>query len=131
MKVIADVLMGCELEMPRPLSIVLRGIHLDGAVYPIYSITGHCFAMNNGTDGEVSLLDGFYQATVSDNIFESDYIRIEGIADGDQPAWLIRISDTFAVDPAGNDYILQNDGNWVPAEMDPVMAEEAETARAN
>jgi hypothetical protein len=49
----------------------------------------------DGTDGEVSLFDGFYTAGFDGDVFESDYTRLEGIRDGDlqvtlkkdQPIW--------------------------------------------
>ena len=96
MKVVTDVLMSRELEMPRSLEIVLRGFDLAGADFPVYSLTDHFFALCDGTDGEVSMFDGFYTNTFDGDTFDSDYIRIEGIVDGDlnvtikegQPIWL-------------------------------------------
>ena len=109
-KVITDVLMERELEMPKPMRIVLRGFHLEGADLPVYSLTDHFFAMCDGTDGQVSMFDGFYTNTFDGDTFDSDYIRIEGIVDGDlnvtvkegQPIWPEWTGENTAEDIAGN-----------------------------
>ncbi len=51
--------------------------------------------MSDGTDGEVSLFDGEYTASFDADVFESDYLRIEGIREDhlvvtikkNQPIW--------------------------------------------
>ncbi|MBQ7372405.1 MAG: hypothetical protein IJW67_11125, partial [Blautia sp.] len=82
-----DVLEERELEIPKTLRIVLRGFEIDGADdtdYPVYSLTDHFFAMNDGTDGEVSMFDGFYTASIDDGTFESVYTRIESVPEQEE-----------------------------------------------
>ena len=120
-KLITDVLDDRNLEMPKALEIVLRGYDVSGADYPAYSLTGHFFAMNDGTDGKVSMFDGDYQATFDGDVFESDYIRIEGIMDNDlnitvkkdQLIWPEHNGKTAAEDIQGDEYEYV-DGIWGP-----------------
>ncbi|MBQ3816448.1 MAG: hypothetical protein II836_10340, partial [Clostridia bacterium] len=120
-KLITDVLDDRNLEMPKALEIVLRGYDVSGADYPAYSLTGHFFAMNDGTDGKVSMFDGDYQATFDGDVFESDYIRIEGIMDNDlnitvkkdQLIWPEHNGKTAAEDIQGDEYECV-DGIWGP-----------------
>ena len=126
-KVISDVLMGRDLETPLPLRIVLRGFELEGADLPVYSLTDHFFAMCDGTDGEVSMFDGFYTNTFDGDTFDSDYIRIEGIMDGDlnvtvkegQGIWPEWTGENTAEDIAGNQY-TRVDNVWYNAEEAPL-----------
>ena len=121
-KVITDVLEDRELEIPRSMKIVLRGFEVKGADYPAYSLTGHFFAMNDGTDGKVDMLGGEYQATFDGDTFESDYIRIEGILDNnlnitvkkDQNIWPEQTGRTTAEDIQG-DRFESVDGVWSAA----------------
>ncbi len=86
-------------ETPGTLRIMLRGRKIGGADLPVYSLADFHFAMNDGTDGEVRMLSGFYTATFDGDVFESGYTRIEGIRNGglkvtlkkDQPVWPERI----------------------------------------
>ena len=118
-KVVTNVLMHREMEMPKALNIVLRGQYLDGADLLAYAISGHYFAMNDGSDGTVSMFDDFYHATFDGDVFESDYIRIEGILDGElkvlikqgQPIWPEWTGADTARDIAGNEYVRVN-GEW-------------------
>ena len=125
-KVITDVLEERELEMPRPIRIVLRGFDIGGADLPVYSLTDHFFAMCDGTDGEVRMFDGFYNATFDGDTFESDYTKIEGILNNDltitikkgQPIWPEWTGDNTAEDIQGNEYVRVND-EWYLAEEAP------------
>ena len=125
-KFITDVLEARTLEMPKPLRVILRGFDLPGAEYPAYSLTDHFFAMCDATDGEVSMFDGFYNATFDGDVFDSDYTRIEGILDGDltitikqdQPIWPEWIDESIAEDLQGNRYV-RVDGVWYPEEDAP------------
>ncbi|MBQ8110403.1 MAG: hypothetical protein IJ124_09625 [Clostridia bacterium] len=122
-----NVLMGRELETPLPMRIVLRGHHIDGADLPVYSLTDRFFAMCDGTDGKVSLFDGFYTNTFDGDTFDSDYIRIEGGLDGDlnviikedQPIWPEWIGDDEAEDIVGNHYTRQ-DNVWYNSDGIPI-----------
>ena len=125
-KVVTDVLEERELEMPRPIRIVLRGFDIGGADLPVYSLTDHFFAMCDGTDGEARMFDGFYNATFDGDTFESDYTKIEGILNNDltitikkgQPIWPEWTGDNTAEDIQGNEYIRVND-EWYLAEEAP------------
>ena len=118
-KVITNVLMGRELETPLPMHLVLRSFDIEGADLPVYSISGHYFAMCDGTDGQVSMFDNFYYNTFDGDAFDSDYIRIEGIMDGDlnvtvkegQSLWPEWTGENTAEDIAGNKYV-KVDGEW-------------------
>ena len=128
---VTDVLAGRQMEMPRPLKIVLRGFDIGGADWPVYSLTDHFFALCDGTDGEVSMFEEFYRNTFDGDTFDSDYIRIEGIADGrlnvtvkeGQPVWPEWTDENRAEDIAGSEYVLVG-GKWIPAEEVPESEED-------
>ena len=137
-KVITNVLMGRKLETPLPMHVVLRSFDIEGADLPVYSISGHYFAMCDGTDGKVGMFDDFYTNTFDGDVFDSDYIRIEGIADGDldvtvkegQPIWPEWTGENTAEDIAGNKYV-KVDGEWYNedevAEPEPLPDDAAAT----
>ena len=108
-----------ELEMPKTLKVILRAFKIDGADMPAYSLTDHFFILCDGTDGEVSLFDGFYNNTFDGDTFDIDYLRIEGIMDNrlnvtikkDQIIWPEKNDETHATDMNGTDY-EQMDGEW-------------------
>ena len=128
-KFITDVLEDRELDLPKPLRVKLRGFELEGADLPVYSLTNHYFIMCDGTDGQVSLFDGFYNNTFDGDTFESDYIRIEGIKNDDlnvtlkkdQPIWPEKNSETKATDLNGTRYELV-DNVWKEVEADDALA---------
>ena len=129
-KVVTNVLEGRELVMPRPVRIVLRGLRIGGADLPVYSLADNYFAMNDGTDGEVSMFDGFYTATFDGDVFESGYTRIEGIRDNKlritlrkgQPIWPEWTGEMTAEDRNGYHYQLVDEA-WEKEEDMPVRAE--------
>ena len=118
-KVVTDVVDGRDIETPKALRIVLRGFDIDGVDLPVYSLTDHFFAMCDGTDGTVSAFDGAYVNTFDGNTFDSEYIRIEGIVDGDlnvtikegQPIWSEWTGEDSAEDIGGRKY-ERVDGVW-------------------
>ena len=120
-KLVTGVLMERDMETPLPLRIVLRGFYLEGADWPVYSLTDHVFAMCDGTDGQVGMFDGFYRNTFDGDTFDSDYIKIEGIVDGDlnvtvkegQSIWPEWTGENSAVDIAGNGY-ARVENEWHP-----------------
>ncbi|MBR6219246.1 MAG: hypothetical protein IKQ80_01635 [Clostridia bacterium] len=134
-KVVTDVLMGREIETPLPMRIVLRGFDLDGADLPVYSISDHFFAMCDGTDGEVSMFGGDYVSTFDGDTFESDYIRIEGIVDGDlnvtvkdgQPIWPEWTGENEAEDIQDDQYV-RVDGGWASRKEASALPEDAAAA---
>ncbi len=126
-KVITNLATNDALEVPLPMRIVLRGHYLEGADWPIYSLTDHYFAMCDGTDGKVDMFDGFYTNTFDGDTFDSDYIRIEGIVDGDlnvtvkedQPIWPEWTGENIAEDIAGNGYV-RVENEWYPEAEAPI-----------
>jgi hypothetical protein len=118
-KVLTNVLGGREMEVPKELRVGLRKLTLEGAEMPIYCMNDHFFMMFDGSDGEVSMFEGFYKNTYDGNTFESDYLKIEGIADGDlnvtikkdQTVWPEKTDETHALDHDGDEYELV-DGTW-------------------
>ncbi len=91
-----DVVNGKSLEIPRPLRIVLRTFWLGASGnMPACSILDHFYTVQYAEDGIISAFDGAYRAELDDDIFESDYTRIEGLLDGNlnitikagQPVW--------------------------------------------
>lgn len=128
-KVVTNVLEGRKLEIPKPIRIVLRGRRIGGADLPVYSLTDHYFAMNDGTDGEVSMFNGFYTATFDGDVFDSAYTRIEGIRDGDlkitlkkdQPVWPEWTDKDSAEDLNGDKYELV-DEVWYKEDEVPMKA---------
>ena len=125
-KVVTDVLMGRDIETPRPLRIVLRDRYIEGADLPVYSISDHFFAMCDGTDGEVSLFVENYVSTFDGDAFDSYYIRIEGIKNGDlnvtvkegQYIWGETIDDTSAGTIQGDSYVRVGE-DWYPEGEEP------------
>ena len=118
-KVLTTVLENRRLEMPRPMRVQLRAFRLKGADMPVYAICDDLFVMNDGTDGEVSLFDGFYTATFDGDTFDSDYTRVEGIKTGElnvtikqnQPVWPEWTSEKEAETQDGRRFVLE-DGQW-------------------
>ena len=130
-KAVSDVLENRTLEIPRSLKIVLRRFELQGADLPGYSISDHLFAMNDGTDGSVSMFDGFYQATLEGDTFDSAYTRIEGIHSDDpiitikanQPIWPVRTGEKTGEDLEGRTYRQEDDG-WHSDEAPAVATDD-------
>ena len=120
--VISNVLMGRELETPKSLSMTLRAFAIRNAEHPAYAINNHFYVLCDGTKGSVDLFDGSYQATFDGDTFESRYLRIEGIRNGDpqvtlkagQTVWPERTGENRAEDAEGRTYALIN-GEWAPA----------------
>ena len=131
-KVITDLLESRELEMPKALRIVLRGYDMPGADYPVYSLTDHFFAMSDGSDGNTSLFDGFYNTTFDGDTFESEYTRIEGIKDGnlnvtvkqEQNVWPEWTGDSSAKDIQDDTFTLKDD-TWYDKDDNPVEIPES------
>ena len=118
-KVLTTVLENRSLEMPRPMRVQLRAFYLEGADMPVYALCDDLFVMNNGTDGEVCLFNGFYTATFDGDTFDSEYTRVEGIESGDvsvtikqnQPVWPEWTGENEAETLDGRRFVLV-DGEW-------------------
>ena len=116
-KIVTNVLADRTLELPRALRVGLRRFSLAGADWPVFSLSDHFFAMCDGTDGKVSMFDEFYNATFDGDTFDSDYMTIAGILDGDlritlkpgQPIWPEWTDKNAAEDIQGERYIRIDD----------------------
>jgi hypothetical protein len=128
-KVVTNILEERDIILPLAMRITLRSFTLDGADLPAYSLGDHLFAMNDGTDGIVSMFDEFYTATFDGDTFESDYIRIENIRGGNpavvikkgQMIWAEHAGEGRATDIAGNSYVCV-DGVWYAEDETPQLA---------
>ena len=132
--VVTDILEDREPDLPKKLAIELRSFDVENADLPAYSLGDIFYVMNDGTDGEVSLFDGFYEAAIDADTFESDYVRIEGITNGDlsitvkadQPIWAEWTGKDTAEDLNGISYRLEN-GEWEEAASETEDTEETQT----
>ncbi|MBR3505371.1 MAG: hypothetical protein IKO07_14170 [Clostridia bacterium] len=136
-KVVTDVVTGRNIDTPLAMRIVLRGCYIKGADLPVYSISDHYFAMCDGTDGKVSLFNGLYQNTFDGDTFESDYIRIEGMVDGDlnvtikrgQRIWFEWIDENSLTNIQGDNCIRVGE-DWYPEGEQPEASDRPENAAA-
>ena len=130
-KVITDITSDRDsINVPKPLKVVLRGRELKGADLPVYSLTGHYFAMCDGTDGEVSMFDGEYEAEIGENSFEDNFIRVDNLREGemtttlkkDQFIWPEWTGEDSSEDVGGKQFVLI-DGIWYNVEEAPAKSE--------
>ena len=113
-----------EITVPtgKRLTLDLNGHRLDASADP--GQTGRKRCAINIRAG--AMFDGAYTNTFDGDAFDSDYIHIEGIVDGDlnvtikegQPIWAEWTGADSARDIAGNDYVNVNDG-WVRVDEIP------------
>jgi len=121
-RVVSSVLMDRALEMPKSMHLTLRSFEIEGTEYSVYSIDGHFYILCDGTKGSVDLFDGAYQATFDGDTFESKYLLIEGIRDGNpqvtlkegQTVWPEWQGENKAEDLEGRIYLRIND-TWTEA----------------
>ena len=125
------------LRIPVELEIELRAYDLPGADMKAYCASGMFFALNDGTDGKVSMFDGAYEATCDGHTFESEFVRIEGI-DGDkvlitikegQDVWAELTGEDTATDPDGNRFVRVNT-KWYPEGQEPSSSRNTENDAA-
>ena len=122
---------------PRRLIVVLRARRLEGADFPVYSLTDHYFALCDGTDGEVSMFGDFYHAELRNDTFESNYIRIDGVSGGypqvtvkkDQTIWPEWTGKDTAEDIGGKKFERVDDV-WYKEDNTPVISEEEQEKNA-
>ena len=125
-KLMTDLMDGSELVMPKPLRIVLRAFHVNGATLSAYSLNDHFYVLLDGSKGGASLAN-LYRNTFDGDTFESEYMLIEGIASGDisvtlkkdQPIWPECTGRNDAEDLNGEKYTRVG-GVWYPAGEAPV-----------
>ena len=117
--VITNVLQNREMEIPKPLRVVLRKLELPGADTAAYGLSGMLFAMEDATDGAVEMFEGDYTATFDGDVFDSAYTRIEGIADNDLKVTIKKDQDVWPEWTGENaaediqDYTFtRNEGIW-------------------
>ncbi len=135
-KLVTDLMDGTELASPRPLRIVLRAFNVNGAALNAYSLNDHFYVLLDGSKGGASLAD-LYRNTFDGDTFESDYIRVEGIASGDvsvtmkkdQPIWPEFTGRDDAEDLNGANYTRVGEA-WYPAGQAPVPTPMPEEMRA-
>ena len=131
-KIVTNILEERDIVLPLAIRITLRQFTLEGADLPAYSLGDHLFAMNDGTDGEVSMFGGTYRATFDGDTFESDYVRIENLREGKpavilrkgQKIWAENAGANKATDIADNEYV-RVDSIWYPADKAPQVAAES------
>ena len=131
-KIVTNILEERDIVLPLAIRITLRQFTLEGADLPAYSLGDHLFAMNDGTDGEVSMFGGTYRATFDGDTFESDYVRIENLREGKpavilrkgQEIWAENAGANKATDIADNEYV-RVDSIWYPADKAPQVAAES------
>ena len=125
--IVTDVLGDRSLEMPRPLRIMLRKFWLPGVELPVFYLSGNSIVMLNGMNGEANLFDGQYHNTFDGDIFESDYVVIEGLASGNvnitlkqnQPVWPEWTGEDTALTVGGDNFIRVN-GQWTSETKAPL-----------
>ena len=86
---------GEEMQIPRSLQIKLRSFRVKDSEETAYSLYNQLLILSKTENGRASALGGFYTAAFNDDTFESDYVLISGVADGnpvvlvkkDQPIW--------------------------------------------
>ena len=120
--IVSSVLMDRTLEMPKTARFTLRKQKLETVEFPAYMADGHVYVLGDATDGEVSLLNNVYKATFDGDTFASDYVRIEGIREGNvqvtlkggQTIWPKWIDENTARDLEGRTYLRVGD-TWTEA----------------
>ena len=100
----------------------------QGSDMPAYSLYNCALVLSERKNGRATALNGFYTAAYDENTFDSPYVRIEGISDGEmtvtlkkgQPAWPLRTGTDTAETVDGKRFTL-TDGEWIE-EDSPVPA---------
>ena len=108
-----------KMVLPRGLRIILRAFPVKGSDMPAYCLNNSVLLLTKRSNGSLSALDGWYQAGYDDNTFESPYILLEGISEGElsviirkgQPVWpeWTGVDTAEAIDEAA--FVL-TDGVW-------------------
>ena len=107
-----------EIDTPESLTVILRPYHVPGCTGGAYVITDHVFALDDATDGKVSMYDGGFEATFDGDVYDSPYIRVEGVSTGEliitikggQPIYADLKKPKTAQDLNGGNYSLTEDG---------------------
>ena len=110
---------GVEMLIPRFLQIKLRKFRVKDSGETAFCLYDQVLILSREEDGKASVLNGFYTATITDDTFESAYLKITGLSDGnvivivkkDQPVWPEWVDDDTAEAIDGTCYKLI-DGIW-------------------
>ena len=124
-KVVTNTMNGREMEMPMSLHLVLRAFPMTGAAVPAYCKADQVLILCDTENGKVNALNGAYSAVMNENVFESEYVQIEGLTDGnltvtvkrDQPIWPEWTGPDTAETIDGRHFTL-TDGRWYQEEPD-------------
>ena len=118
LKVITNTI-GEEMQIPRSLQIRLRRFRVKDSAETAFCLNDQVMILCREENGKASALDGFYTATFTDDSFESKYILVIGLADGNlvvivkksQPVWGEWTGENTAETIDGTCYTLI-DGIW-------------------
>jgi len=129
-KVVTNVLTGNEAETPLPLRIILRAHRTGETNAKVYSITGHQFVLLDASNGGASLPETGYKNSYKNGVFESEFIKVEGVLTGElkvtykeaQYIWAEWTGENTAEDLNGNHYVRVN-GVWYLEENAPMQSE--------
>ena len=107
---------GAEMQIPVSLQIELRKFRVKDSRETAYCLNEQVMILCTEEKGKASALNGFYKATITDDTFESAYILITGIAEGNlavivkkgQPVWGEWTGEDTAETIDGIQYILIN-----------------------
>ena len=102
------------MQIPRTLQIKLRKFRIKDSGETAFSLYDQLLILSEEENGNASALGGFYTAKFDDDRFESRYVLITGLSDGnlvviikkDQPAWAERTGEDTAETPDGTCYRL-------------------------
>ena len=114
---------GAEMQMPRSLQIKLRKFKVKDSDETAFSLYDQLLILSSVENGNVSALGGFYTAKIDNDRFESRYVVIMGLIDGnlvvivkkDQPIWGEWTGEDTAETIDGTCYKLI-DGIWYEVE---------------
>ena len=107
------------MQIPRSLKIRLRRFRVKDSAETAFCLNDQVMILCTEENGKASALDGFYTATMNNDSFESKYVLIMGLADGDlvvivkknQPVWGEWTGEDTAETIDGTCYTLI-DGIW-------------------
>ena len=115
---------GEEMQLPRSLQIGLRTFRIKDSEETAFSLQDQVLILCTEENGMASALNGFYKATFSENTFESAYVQILGLDDGQlivivkkgQPVWPELTGEDTAETIDGVCYRMIN-GIWYEANI--------------
>ena len=114
---------GTEMQIPRSLQIKLRKFRVKKSEETAFSLYDQLLIFSSVENGNVRALGGFYTAKIDNDRFESRYVLITGLIDGNlvvivkkgQPIWAEWTGEDTAETIDGTCYKLI-DGIWYEVE---------------